>query len=463
MKYTKYLLLPFICLLLSACDKDSNGSNNSDRPETLAWIEDIMRKHYYWSDKIPASGKLSYTADEEDFFTSLLYKAEDGKTRNGVHSYFSSIEKVAGITRQGYVQEDYSYGFEFASVSFSGGYYGALVLCVLPGTPAERAELKRGDWIMYVNDKRMTSSSDVMSLYGDVAKTFKIYKWSNASGFVSDRSVNIGIAEAIEYNPIYRTKTYTIGTKKVGYLVYNSFKAGINDSGTAYDDRLRELSSGEFNGVNEFVLDLRYNNGGLLTSTRLLCAILGPRSVLSETKFGYYEYNNGSKEYFKANSAQGNGNNLNLQRLFVLVSGSSASASEAVINLLSPYMDVVVIGETTYGKNVGSSPFESSDKVWKMQPITVKIFNHDGKSDYANGWVPDITKGDVFDYDSQGYVTLQEDILELGNTNERLLKIALGIIGGTYTGSSVRSAEAGKAYKLGPSSLDRKEPILLID
>ena len=458
MKRIAYLFFPFVLLLLSACDKDDDPRND-DRPTTLAWIEDTMREHYYWNDKIPAANKLSYTADPEDFFTSILYKAEDGKTRNGVHHYFSYIKKATDATRQGSIQEDYSYGFEFTSVLFTNNgsnYYGSLVLYVLPNTPAQKAGLKRGDWILKINNKNMTTTSEVASLAGDVAKTFTVYQYSSTNGFVDARTVNISAAEPVNYSPIYQHKVFSIGAKKVGYLVYDTFTAGVDDNDKSFDNKLRSLSTNEFNGVNEFILDLRYNNGGYLSCARLLCAILGPSKVLSEKQFGYLEYNNGSKGYFSVTGDLGNGKNMNLQRLFVLVSSSSASSSEAVISLLAPYMDVVVIGEVTLGKNVGSETYTSSDKEWEMQPITVKIFNSLNRSDYANGWIPDFAKGDVFERNNQGYVTLQEDIRELGDPNERLLSIALGVINGTYSSNSVRLGSTANAYQEGPNSLERR-------
>lgn len=472
MRQTIYVHLFFICLVLNACNNDNDefDHKDDDRPETLAWIEDTMRKRYYWNQEMPEAGKLNYTADPETFFTSLLYKGADGKTINGQHQYFSYIEKIPADTYSS-IQEEYTYGFEFSSVKFrqpnGPEYYGALVLYVLPDTPAQRAGLKRGDWIVYMND-HLLNADDVESLYGDVAKTFRIFRWSNSNGFIFDRQINMDTAEPLtENNPIYRAETYTIGGKKIGYLVYNSFKAGINDDDYSYNDKLRELSAGKFSDVDEFVLDLRYNGGGLLSCARLMCAMLGPAGILSEKKFGYLEYNDGSKEYFTASNTQGNGNNLNLRRLFVLVSLSSASASEAVINLLDPYMDVIVIGRKTIGKNVGSDLIKSTDGIWEMHPITCKIFNNKGKSDYADGWIPDIEKGDVFDYDNQGYVTLQDHIYDLGDSRERLFGIALDYITGTNTGGRTYSTNAdihdnthrtdtAKTYKPGLHSLDRK-------
>ena len=442
MMYTKYFFFLFICLFLYACSDENNepggGGGDEDRPETLAWIEDTMRKHYLWNEKIKKAGELDYTADPETFFTSLLYKNEDGKTgANGIHHYYSYIEK-ATVTTRGFINEDYTYGFEFTTVAFNvqgstTKFIGALILYLLPGTPAEEAGLKRGDWIIGIDNKSITTQEDIRSLFGSTEKTLTIAQWdSKTNGFINSRHVYIENATSADYNPILTSEVIQRSGKQVGYLVYDRFTKGIDNSNAVFDDQLRTLSSGLFSGVNEFILDLRYNNGGLLSSVQLLCAILGPGNILSAKRLGYLQYNDGSTENFTASRSHlgSSGKNLNLQRLFVLVSSTSASASEAVINLLDPFMEVIVIGEQTEGKNVASESFTSDDKIWEMHPITSKIFNSADKSDYSNGWIPDVNKGDTFDYDENGNIISVADIYDLGNPNERLLKTALEIIDG---------------------------------
>src|SRR5690606_25817068 len=81
-------------------------------------------------------------------------------------------------------------------------------------------------------------------------------------------------------------------------------------------------------------------------------------------------------------------NSLNLHQVHILTSPSTASASELVINGLRPYINVIQIGETTTGKNVGSITLYDSANFRKegaspahkyaMQPIVLKIVNRDG-------------------------------------------------------------------------------------
>jgi C-terminal processing protease CtpA/Prc len=139
------------------------------------------------------------------------------------------------------------------------------------------------------------------------------------------------------------------------------------------------------------------------------------------------------------------GTQLQNSRLYVLTSSRTASASELVINALKPYMEVFVIGDTTYGKNVGSiSLYEENDSknTWGMQPIVLKVYNSLNQSDYASGFVPNIYNADNS--------TL---LYPLGDTRETLLSLAMEQI--TGLASSGRKGEKETKEFIG-SSLDRK-------
>ncbi|MDR0744951.1 MAG: peptidase S41 [Mediterranea sp.] len=460
MKHITYLLFLFLYLFLNACDDDKNEpKENNDRPETIAWIEDTMREHYFWREEIKKADALNYNATPNAFFTSLL-SSKDGKNGNP----YSYIENISSTTR-GAIRSNYTYGFEFCIVTFSPSMeIGACVLYVLPDSPAS-GKLKRGDWIFGINDKSLTEES-VKTLFGGEAAKFTVANWDPiVKIFYESEDIDIDAARAVEDNPIFHRDIFERPNKKIGYLVYNHFTAGKEDvvGDTTYDDELRKLSNSIFSEVDEFILDLRYNNGGLLTSAQLLCAIFTPFDKLSvDFLWLQYKYNDPSTRVpFKVNETLRNGaltgENLNLKRLYVLVSSMSASSSEAVINLLDPFMDVIIIGETTVGKNVGASEYESDDKTWKMHPIICQILNADKFADYTDGFQPHYPKGEAFDYDKDGYIVDIPVLYELGNENERLLKIALELIDNSYTGDQgTRSLRTPISKEKVASSLDRK-------
>lgn len=484
MKFTKYLFLLLTCLFISACtdDEEDDNDNGIERPEILTWIEDTMREHYYWYDEIPNTKKLDYTLNEESFFNSLL-TTKDGKIINGEHYPYSYMENASGSLKST-IQENYSYGIEFTGVYIGDSEIAALILYVVPDSPADEAGLTRGDWIIKIDDNFITTNQMYASLVGSVARKLYVARWDpNAISSSGERTgnwvnrrenVQLGAARAVVDNPVHTYKKIERGGKKIGYLLYNHFTPGINDEDESFDNELRNISSEKFSGVDEFVLDLRYNNGGALSSALLLCAVLMPETALGQ-RLGYLKYNNKQSypnRYFEATSNLLNpgGKNLNLKRLYILTSSSTASSSEVMINSLSPFMDVILVGDQTVGKNVGSVAYTSDNKEWIMHPIVCQVSNSLGFTDYSDGFVPGRynanglvetgnTIDEAFDYEIINgieYASLTETF-PLGDENERLLKAALNMIDGTSLLSKETRSPEVKTFRKAPfKSIDRK-------
>lgn len=484
MKLTRCVYLFIACLIMGACKDDENGTKKTDRPETQAWIEDTMREHYYWYGEIPATKTLNYESDEKTFFRSLL-STKDGRIINGTQHPYSYIENKTKNTRST-IQEDYSYGIEFTGLYANDTDIYVLILYVVPGSPADEAGLTRGDWIIKINDSYITSTTTYATLSGGPAIKLTAARWIPTIGWTDKReSLQMASARAVVDDPVYASAVIQRGSKKVGYLLYNHFTPGKDDNDQTYDNKLRTVSADfKTKGVDEVVLDLRYNNGGALSSAIVLCAILAPEAKLGG-RLGYLKYNDKQKspnKYFEftANDLNPGGKNLNLNRLYVLTSSSTASSSEMIINSLSPFMDVIVIGDQTVGKNVGSvtypsesDPYPYGTTTWSMHPIVCQISNTNGFTDYSSGFVPGtynssnpgtpasagVYVDEGFDFeikDGKKYAVLTET-LPLGSENERMLNVALRIIDGTYTRSVATVSSGGKTYtKIPGSSIDRR-------
>ena len=227
----------------------------------------------------------------------------------------------------------------------------------------------------------------------------------------------------------------------MGYLAYSQFL-------TSFDDSLRAIF-GRFKtaGVNELVLDFRYNGGGYVVSSDLITNLtvkdaaakvgkLMNKKVYNATYTAYLEKNSTSSAFetlFKTEA-----NNLGtLNRVFVLTAGNTASASELVINNLKPFMEVILIGENTYGKNVGSFTITDPNKRWDygLQPITFLTANAIGESNY--GTVSGFTPNYILEDNVLPYKTL-------GNPGETYLSKALSIMG--YVGYQPNSTERSTKY-----------------
>ena len=83
---------------------------------------------------------------------------------------------------------------------------------------------------------------------------------------------------------------------------------------------------------------------------------------------------------------------LGLQRIFVITTASTASASETIINGLRPFTEVILIGEKSAGKNVGSSVLTHLG--YAFLPITFQSQNAQSSADYFGGFAPDFEEID---------------------------------------------------------------------
>lgn len=424
--------------------------------EVNDWILKNMQEVYYWNDKLPAAPNKALTPD--NFFLSLLYDREN--TANLNRDRFSWIQASADELKASLSGEETTTGMEFKLFLREANSTDvvAKVLYVQRNSPAEKAGVKRGDVISAVNGTKLTTAN-----YGDLifgAGNTKTYGFASIeNGKFIDSNVTKSITAVVyQANPVYLDSVYTIQGKKIGYLVYNQFVTGPGGSNDKTYDNLVNTVFGKFKaqGINELILDFRYNPGGYVLSATNLGSLIAKGVTGTKTVFARKEWNPVitpvlTKEYgndFFYDYLQVKANNVgsNLQRVYVLTTSSSASASELVINGLRPYMEVVTIGTTTYGKNVGSITIDDKTRriKWGMQPIVSKTFNAQNQSDYGSGFVPKI---EVKEFSNVAWKPLGD--ISDALLNEAIFQITGGRTARVGTRSGIETPSVG-------SSIERK-------
>ncbi len=459
-------------IVVSVNDANISGEANTTTPEEISgyryvneWIYEEMSIYYLWNDKLPRAPKYSLRPD--NFFSSLLNTYHPVSNKEGdrfswiQEDYTELLDNLSGVSSD-------EIGFEYILVPVNqGNNYYALVLYAMHGTDATTKGINRGRFITKINDQDITAQNYRNLFGGTGTKRLSMADWvydiEEEAYYLTNTGVEtIQMHNRYAENPVYMDSVYTIGDKNIGYLVYNFFAPDRGNNSNEYDKLLVEkIANMESRGVSEMVLDLRYNSGGAVSSAYALAsALVKDRStdnILVTAQYNNLVHNSLAREY----GADYNkdyfideivGTNipipaLNLPRLHVLTSGWTASASELIINGLKPYMEVVLIGETTYGKNVGSiTIYEEDDpkNKWGMQPIVVKFANSEGNSDFTAGFSPD--------HEIDEFKELF--LYDWGNTNDPMLEKAISLITGVTT-TSTRSAI--NAYSpLRSSSVDRK-------
>ena len=412
------------------------------------WILANMQYYYLWNDKIPANPDKSLAPDK--FFNSLLYDYTN--TANINRDRFSYIRSTVTAITSSLNGQSKSLGAEYRYYQIPSGSIYALVIYVLPGSPAAKAGIKRGDIIAKVNGETLNTSNYSTALRNSDTYSLEFATVSNGTLTSIGQSKQVTAVD-FQVDPVLMDSTYSVGGKTVGYIVYNQFIPGVAKSdGTTdntFDNKLDNIF-GKFKqkGVNELVLDFRYNPGGYVSSSTNLASLIVKNADDSKAYYAQQWNNNLNSKYGTTQNFLNKANNIgsSLSRVFILTSNGTASASELVINGLKPYMTVTTLGTTTYGKNVGSiTVYDKTGNIkWAMQPITFKSANALGFSDYASGFAPAVEIKEP----SSG-------LRALGDLTEPLLNEAVYQITGNRFARRATAPTTEEAISLG-SSLDQK-------
>lgn len=437
-------------ILFVGCNKDDDGVGNpgGQDPDPTADVDvqnfmwKAMNLWYFWQADVTDiadnrfSSSAEYTtylegfSDPEDLFDDILFT--DDRFSFLSDDYEELVRSFAGISK--------SDGLEFGLVQFSNsddifGY----VRYIVSNSDASTKDIARGEIFTGVDGQTLTINNYVELLFGDNdTYTLNMADISNGEIAPNDKDVTLTKQEGLVENPVFIAKSFDISGNKIGYLMYNRFTSNFDEE---LNDAFGQLKS---DGVTDLVLDMRYNPGGSVNTSRLLASMI----YGTKTNDLYIKQRWNSKiqpelsaeqleDYFASSTSEGSPiQTLNLNTVYVLATNSSASASELVMNGLAPYVDIVHIGEITRGKNefsitlvdipsnsyVYNSSKENdinSENSWGIQPLVGRNENADGFSDYTAGLIPDFE--------------LEEDLANLGilgDVNEPLLAKAISEITG---------------------------------
>ena len=358
-----------------------------------SWVYGVMQDAYFWSKDMPAQNTLDGNANPADYFEKLIYNRATVDRFSGITDDVAALQKeFNGISKIFGIQ------YQIAAPDQSSSNVGLYLSYVVKGSPAEAAGLKRGDIITKVDGQQLTNANYATLLRNNDTHSFTLGTLDGTK-LVSDDNKTYNITKAeVNENPVGFSTIIDKSKygKKIGYLVYTQFVPGTDTSPKTYDDQLRKVF-GDFKaqGINELVLDLRFNGGGYISSAETLASLIGKN--ISTSKVFYKEQWNESnttaiQKQDGANALNHNflneANNIGsqLDRIFVLTSQGTASASELVINGLKPYMNIITVGDHTYGKNLFGTLVSDDQKRWNwgMYVMLGMTANANGESDYGN-------------------------------------------------------------------------------
>jgi len=401
------------------------------------WIRSMSHEIYLWYRELPDIDPAE-VQNPIDYFNQMKTSTKTASGRDKDQFHFTmDTEEYFKVVQSGISA---NYGAKY--IVTNTWPKRVFIAYISVGSPAHNANIDRGAEILaidglYLNNISPQQYTDIIVKYlapSELGETHSfVIRDLNA---INPRTVQLTSAEVTEI-PVYQTKVITQNDKKIGYLVLNTFLVA-----TAEDQLISAVNSLRQQNIDELILDLRYNSGGLLK----ISAALGTMIAGNQATGRVYEeiFFNDKHSVFNPITgdllspvnfpgvASENSNNegtslpkLNLSKVYVLSTGNTASASEALINGLRGIdIDVILIGENTRGKPYGYYGLDNCGTAYFT--IQFKGQNAKGYGDYADGFIPSVVDNGE---DRVLGCRVSDDLSrELGNSDENMLATALHFI-----------------------------------
>lgn len=396
-----------LCTVINGGNTNS-GNGTIGNPDLLAnictpsgekaWVRAHLNDVYLWYREIVEVPVASYSSPQA-YFDALLVKAKDRFSFTGsteeINNYFDSGAEI---------------GFGYELVNQNGSLR---VTYVQPNSPSATQNMQRGTRIIGINGaaiETLSRDTQIAALYPDKAGVKTVLQIKD-NGALSTRTVEL-ISTSITSAPVLQNSILTTNSnRKLGYLVFTDHIA------TAETPLINTMQQFKQGSIDDLVIDLRYNGGGYLyIANEVASMIAGSKAqgrVFEQLQFNdkHPEKTSQSRDLYTTKARNGQTlPQLNLSRVFVLTSSRTCSASESIINGLSPFVKVITIGATTCGKPYGFIQADNCGTAYFA--IEFSGVNDLGNGGYVNGFAPTCASSDDLEN-------------PLGTTNERMLANAI--------------------------------------
>jgi carboxyl-terminal processing protease len=375
---------------LTACGGSSSDSAGPESGPAACsndgqkqYVLDQLYAWYLWNDLLPTDINIANYASPEELVARVTLDFGPQDNDGNPKDLFSSVGSAQADSE--FFGEGKFEGFGFSWRFVDQAATDFRFTRTFAGSPADNGGLARGQQVVTLNSRTVADiqNNEGINAFFDDNETvdFEVQPIVGAS-FVSTISKAV-----VTIPPIPQWRIIDSGGgRNVGYLELSTF---ISTADPVFDTVFQDFRSAN---VNDVIIDLRYNGGGLVSTAELLGDYLGG-SVAGNLVFSSTEFNadratqNNSTDLFELL-----GNSISLSRLVVVATQGTASASELVTNGMIPHVDVAIVGDRTFGKPVGQIGLEFCDKI--LRPTSFKLANADGDGDYFDGLPVDCAAAD---------------------------------------------------------------------
>ncbi|MGE7207383.1 S41 family peptidase [Sphingomonas sp. NPDC019816] len=447
---------------------DNNGGGASTGGNTATgacslrsrqnWVAAQLNEWYLFPETLPASLDPAPYSTVSDYIDALTAVARSQR-KDRYFTYITSIKEEEAFNATG---ADAGFGFRLTSdasqtklmiaESFEGG--PALAAGIDRGTEIQGIGTTTGNIRSISDIVRADSNNGISNALGpDTVGTSRVLRVADTAGNVRTVTLTKAQFNLQPVSPNYGTQVITENGQRYGYINLRTFI-------DAADPQLRAaFATFKQQGINQVIVDFRYNGGGRLSIADLFNNLLGgdrqTSDVMGYTAFRASKASNNTTTFFSPQPES-----IVPSRLAFIGTGGTASASELVLNRTLPYLGVRsgLIGANTYGKPVGQIGLDKSECDDRLRVIALAVQNANRQGDYYNGLASTVPAS----------CRAGDDLTRrMGDPQEASTRAALDFLQGksctpiSASSASAQSVEAGPrklVQPLAPSPAQREVP-----
>ncbi len=398
------------------------------------FVLDNLYAWYLWNDMLPANINIADYATPEALAIQVTETYGPQKPGGGPLDVFSSVGSLAA-DQQFFDEGQYEgFGFRFRFADFLPPF---VILGTFADSPAGASALERGQTVITLNGRTPADiqAAEGINTFFDNTDTMTFVVEDLQGNTLPPIEITKGI---VTIDPIPQNRIIAMGPGEppVGYIEFVTF---VSTADPVFGQVFADFNAA---GVEDVIIDMRYNGGGLVDTANLLGNYLGgfanDGQIFSNTEFNADRAAaNNSIDYFSRL-----GSSIDINRLIIVASRGTASASELVINGLDPFVTggVYIVGDNTFGKPVGQIGLNFCEKI--LRPTSFKKSNAAGFGDYFDGLPVDCP--------------VEDDLtIPVGADNDPNVTAALSFV--TGAGCPVVSLPGGQLKADSPSDSQRPD------